>query len=180
MSIQNYSAAVREAMASAPVSEVLLHTLEMQHDAFVDDAGNPAPIRVVQDYQNLTAGIEASANLNAGQTVEFQALQFKVKLAGYEEGQLPTLEITLDNASREISKALQAAIGQTSTIKVIYRLYLASDPSGPENDPPFPMILTNAKVTLLQVTGTATLDDLQNLAFPNRLYTTTDFPGLLR
>jgi hypothetical protein len=181
MAIENYSEALKEAMASAPADEVMLHTLEIQHDAFVDDAGNPAAIRVVRDNQDLEARLEASASMNPGEIVNFVAMAFKVKLPGFESGQLPQLEITLDNASREVTKHLEQAISSSSPIKIIWRMYLASDPlSGPDNDPPYVMILTSAKVTLLQVTGTATLDDLQNLSFPNRLYTTTDFPGLLR
>jgi hypothetical protein len=181
MSIENYSAALKEAMASAPVDEVILQTLEIQHPAFIDDDGNPTSIRVVRDNQDLQARLEGTASLNAGEVVTFTGMAFSVTLPGFETGQLPQLQTTVDNASREVTKHLEQAIQQSGSIKVIWRMYLASDPlEGPENNPPYVMILTSAKVTLLQVTGTATLDDLQNLSFPNRLYTTTDFPGLLR
>jgi Domain of unknown function (DUF1833) len=61
--------ALAEVYASNPQDEVVLNTLELRHPTFVDDAGNPAPIRVVADYASATATLETDAPLNAGEAV---------------------------------------------------------------------------------------------------------------
>ena len=70
------SEALREAYASAPSDVVILHTLELRHPSFIDDNGLPMAIRVVRDNQNLTARMEGTAPLNAGEMVEFIAMGF--------------------------------------------------------------------------------------------------------
>ena len=52
------SAALAEAYASAPVDQVIHHTLELWHPAF------SAPIRVVRDFSAIDARIEAGAARN--------------------------------------------------------------------------------------------------------------------
>ena len=46
------SEAIKEAYASAPSQQIILHTLELRHPAFVDEAGQPVAIRVVRDIFN--------------------------------------------------------------------------------------------------------------------------------
>jgi hypothetical protein len=43
------SEAIQEAYAHAPSDAIILHTLELRHSDFRDDAGNPTAIRVVRD-----------------------------------------------------------------------------------------------------------------------------------
>ncbi len=49
------SEAIKEAYASAPSEQIILHTLELRHPAFVDEAGQPVAIRVVRDTSDLWA-----------------------------------------------------------------------------------------------------------------------------
>ncbi|SDV49828.1 DUF1833 family protein [Chitinasiproducens palmae] len=176
-----YSEAIAEAYASVPETAIVFSTLEILNPAFIDDDGNPTSVRVVRDYANLSARLEASAPLNPGQVVEFIACAFEITLPGFEDGQMPQLQITIDNVDRVITQRLMQAIGQSSEIRIIYRPYLASDPlNGPEMDPVISMVLTEVEVDAMQITGTASLDDLQNLNFPSKTYTTERFPGLLR
>jgi hypothetical protein len=69
--------ALAEVYASNPQGEVVLTTLELRHSSFIDEAGNPAPIRVVADYSDLVAKLERDAPLNAGQNVTFTAVAFQ-------------------------------------------------------------------------------------------------------
>jgi hypothetical protein len=78
--------ALAEVYASNPQDEVVLTTLELRHSSFIDDAGNPAPIRVVADYNDLVATLESDAPLNAGQSVTFTAVAFQFALPSMEEG----------------------------------------------------------------------------------------------
>ncbi|NMV36772.1 DUF1833 family protein [Ralstonia insidiosa] len=178
-----YSQALKEAYAANPSNDIVLNTLEIRHPAFVDAGGSPTAIRVVQGYEDIVATLEASAPLDAGKPVTFVAGAFNFTLPGFKEGEVPQLQITIDNVSQEVTAHLEQAIGQVAPIEVTYRPYLMSDLSGPQMDPPFNMLLTNVKAELFQVTGTATLNDVHNWGFPggaNGVYTLTRFPGLLR
>ena len=70
------SQAIKEAYAAAPSDVVILHTLELRHPAFVDDAGEPTAIRVVRDHADLTARLEPGAPLDGGAMVTFIAMAF--------------------------------------------------------------------------------------------------------
>lgn len=175
-----YSEALKEAYAANPVDDVVLDTLEIRHPAFVDDSGNPTAVRIVRGYDDITATLEADAPLNPGQAVQFIACAFNFVLPGFKSGDVPQLQITLDNVSREITAHLEQAIVEITPIEITYRPYLYSDLSAPQMDPPITMILSDVTVDVFQVTATATLNDVHNWPFPNRLYDTTSFPGLLQ
>lgn len=176
----SYDQAIAEAYASAPIDQRVLHTLELRNNSFVDEQNNPTAIRVVSGYDNLSLRLEADAPLNGGQYVNWLAFAFQLELNGFEEGQIPTIKITLSNISREITRYLELAIAELDPIYVTYRPYLESDPSGPQMDPPLHMTLSKVKVDVFQVTGTASLEDVHNWPFPNRKYLPTIFPGLVR
>jgi len=172
--------ALAEAYASAPVSEVIIDTLEIRHPSFFDDAGNPTAIRICRDRVDFEAYLEVGARMNAGQRVTFIAVPFDFKLPGAAEARVPQLEIGIDNIDRSITAAVERAYQQSDPIQVTYRPYLASDPSSPQMDPPINMILSRVTVSVFRVTGTATLSDVHNWPFPGRVYNPADFPGLLR
>lgn len=176
----SYEQALKEAYASAPLDEVILDTLELRHPSFVDDLGNPTAVRIVCQYQNYELRLEANAPINGGQLVTFIACPFKFKLPDFSEDSVPTLQIQVDNVSREITKYLEMAIAEITPIGVTYRPYLASDPSGPQMDPPFYFSLSKVTVDVFQITGTCTINDVHNWPFPADKYTPSRFPGLVR
>lgn len=175
-----YTEALAEAYASSPIDEIAYDTLELIHPAFVDAEGNPASIRVVQGFEKITATLEPNAPMNPGETVDFTALAFKFSKPGFEDDSVPSLKFSISNVSREITKYLELAIEQTTAITMIYRQYLSSDLSGPQNDPVVIMELTSAEAGLMAITGTATLATVHNWPFPNYQYTPQRFPGLVR
>lgn len=173
-----------EALAEAYASETsvpMFDTLELRHPAFIDDDGQPTAIRVVIGYEPIEARLEDDAPLDAGKVVKFVAAEFRFNLPGFEAGSVPSMNITLDNVSREVTTHLEQAIAQTARIEVTYRPYVEGGLLiGPEMDPPYTMTLTNVHADVFQVTGTATLSDVHNWPFPGRRYTPKDFPGLVR
>jgi hypothetical protein len=175
-----YSAAIAEAYATANLDDVILDTLELRHPNFVDDNGNNIAARVVCGYQDYNLTLENDAPQNAGQTVIFQACQFTFTLPEYGDGEVPQLQVKIDNVSREITTYLEEASTSLTPIGVTYRPYLASDPSGPQMDPPFSFKLSKVQVDVFQVSGTATTNDVNNWPFPYENYTPTRFPGLVR
>ncbi len=174
------SQAIKEAYAAAPANVVILHTLELRHPAFVDDAGNPTAIRVVRDYADLTARLEASAPLDAGMMVTFIALAFDLSLPPIDTAPVPEITVTLDNVTREIVRHLDAAAVSQNKIEITYRPYLSTDLEGPQMDPPITLVLTEVEANALQVTGRARMLDIGNKTFPAETYTAKRFPGLAR
>lgn len=174
------SDAIREAYASAPSDVVILHTLELRHPAFVDEAGNPSAIRVVRDRVDLVARLEPNAPIDQGQDVRFVAMAFDLNLPAVDSMPVPAVEITLDNVSREVMGHLDAAVQSQQMIEVTYRPYLSNDLSGPQMDPPLTLVLSFVEANPLRITARARMVDIGNKAFPGRTYTAKEFPGLTR
>ena len=174
------SEAIKEAYAAAPADMVILHTLELRHPAFEDDEGNSMSIRVVRDHADLTARLEASAPLDAGEMVTFVAMAFDLSLPPVDVAPVPEITVTIDNVSREIVRHLDAAATSQDKIEITYRPYLSTDLEGPQMDPPITLVLTEVEADVFRVTGRARMLDVGNKAFPSITYTAAKFPGLTR
>jgi len=171
--------AIKEAYASAPSDVVIMHTLEIRHPAFVDDYGNATAIRVVRDYEDFTATLEADAPLNAGEQVLFQAFAFDFKLPEVNDGGIQRIQITIDNVGRQVLEHIEQAALSTESAEVTYRPYLSTDTSQPQMNPPLTLTLTQVSATPQRITGTAEFKLLHNIAFPRDLYTLEEFPTLV-
>lgn len=172
--------ALKEAYASAPTDRVIFDTLEIRHPNFLDGAGQPTAIRIVIGYENITAKLEGDAPLHAGEYVDFIAGAFRFKSWGFEEGKVPQFQIAVDGVSREVVGHIEAAILTPTPIEATYRPYLSNDLSKPQMDPPFNSVLTKVSVSGASVSGTASLSDVHNWAFPFEKYMARRFPGLVR
>lgn len=184
-----WSQALQEAYASAPVDEVILHTIELRHSSFINEHGEVQPIRLVSDYGELiTEGdpdiygfrlkLEDNAPVNSGEEVIFQAVMFDFTLPDQLEGTLPTVEIKIDNVSREVSQYLDDAVDLDEPIELVYREYLASD----KTEPQFildGMTIQIVKTTVFSISATASFADLINRNFPGKIYRPQEFRGLI-
>lgn len=184
-----WTQALEEAYASAPTDEVVLHTLELRHPAFLDDAGQPTAVRVVRDHGYLLQEgdpdiyghllkLEADAPLNQGAYVRFVSCMFDFAIPGQSEGKLPEVEVSLDNVSRLIGGYLDAAVGTRAPLELTYREYLLSDAEAPQ----FVLgglSLSRVRSTVFRVLGTASFVDLLNKSFPAKVYRPSEFRGLV-
>lgn len=168
------SEAIKEAYATAPAGEVILHTLEFRHQNFT------APIRVVLDHNDLTATLEADAPLNPSEPVTFVAFNFEFQLPEVQTSAVPEIIISMDNVSPEIEQSLALAVASPYPIYVTYRPFLSTDLTVPQMDPPLTLTLTHVEATDFRVTARATFGDMSNRQFPNKDYTIAGFPGLVR
>lgn len=167
------SAAIQEAYASAPVDQVIYHTLELWHPAFSE------PIRVVRDFNALDARIEAGAARNAGAVVTFVAFAFDVVPPDQTTSGVPQCIIEIDNVDRTILAQIDLAVMTAEPITAIYRAYLSDALlDGPENDPPMELTLISVSATPFRIRATAGFPDLVNLKFPKLDYELETFPGL--
>jgi len=167
------SLAIKEAYASAPSNLVIHHTLEIWHPNFT------TPIRVVRDHVDLTAKLESSAPRNAGQYVTFVGYAFDVVPPEVTHTAVPQCVIEIDNVSRDILAKIDLALGNVDPITVIYRAFLSTDLSGPENDPPLTLTILSITANVFRIRAMAGFGDLTNKRFPGLDYTAEVFPGLI-
>ena len=173
------SEAYAEAMASAPITRVMLACYELNHSLFIDTAGNLEAIRFVNDYVPLLAQLEAGAYLNANTYVVFESLPVTVNgLKEGDSGETQMVSISIDGVSGEIAKQLNYAIGSTEPVYLTERIYASDDLTGPARLPVLRMILRNVQVTETTVSADATFFDAANNTFPRTEYTTAEYPGL--
>lgn len=164
--------ALKEAYASAPSNIIIHPTLELYHSAFT------SPIRVVRDYNDLTATLEPTAPRDPGTTVTFVGFNFDFTKPEVGSNNVPQITITMDNVDRVILANIEATMGTFEQIKVIYREYLNTDTTIPQNNPPLEMTIISISADLFKITATAGFPNLMNKKFPIVEYTTEVFTGL--
>lgn len=164
---------LREYYFSAPPQAVFLDTLELRHPAF------DQPARIVNDLNDFVATLEADAPANAGQEVTFIGCPFEALPPESTDQGLPQCTLQIMNVTKLLMPQMAAAIAVSAPVEISFRQYLADDPSEPQL---FIHGLT-AKVGdagILRVQVTAGFEDLLNKPFPFRLYTSKEFPTLVR
>ena len=170
---QSLSQAIKEAYASAPSNVIVYHTLEFHHPSFT------TPIRVVRDNADLNATLEATAPVDPGVQVTFVAFAFDLVKPEVSAQGLPQLTIELDNVGRDLIAPIEQAMQTTDLITVIYREYLSTDLTGPQNDPPMELTISAITADVFRVRATAGFGDWVNRKFPRETYTADTFPGLI-
>lgn len=167
------SAALKEAYASAPVRDVVYHTLEIHHAAFT------TPIRVVRDRVDLVARLEPGAPQNPGEEVVFSAFAFDLLRPEVSATGVPQCTVEIDNVSREILANIELAMPSIEAVRLTYREFLSSDLSRPQNDPPITLTLISISADVFKVRAVAGFSDFGNRRFPRDEYTAERFPGLV-
>lgn len=168
-----FEEAMLEACASAPSNEIIYYTIEMHHPAF------EVPIRLVQGNDDIKARLEKDAPRNAGEIVEFIGAPWDLTLPSIEEDQVPEIQLTFDNVSREINQNISAAVKQGEPVKIIFRPYLDSALEyGPQMNPPIEMEISSATANNYQIQISANVEDVFHAAFPLKRYTNDRFPTI--
>jgi hypothetical protein len=173
MTDSTLKAAIKEAYASAPSNAIIYHTLELRHPAFT------SPIRVVRDYTDLTATLEATAPSNPGAQVTFVAFNFDFTKPEVSTTGVPQISIEIDNVDRSIVANVEAALTTMDLVQATYREYISTDLTGPQNDPPIHMTIMSITADVFRVKAVAGFPDLINRRFPTTEYDSETFPGLL-
>ncbi len=163
----NIETALKEVYALAPSHVVVLDTLEISHPSLGE------VIRIVRDPEDFTAKLET------GEEVTFEASAFRFIPPASGANGFQALTIAIDNVDRRVSDFVEA-VGTESRepVEVKYRPYLSNDASGPQQNPPLVLFLTDLKITAFEVTGQATFVGIANLPYPNEYYDRERFKGL--
>ena len=176
----SFSAAYAEAIATGQIARVMLPTYELRHPAFIDPAtGLLYAVRIVNDYADLTATIEAGAPMDAGAAVLFKALP--VEVSGPDEsdsGQAPAITFSVDGVSQLLVCQLDYALAGLIPVTLTERIYASDDLSGPAVTPVLTMTLRDVIVTDTRVSARAVFYDPSNIGFPRQSYTQSQYPGL--
>ena len=163
------SAALKEIYASAPATQRFIETLAFTHSLF------PAPYYVAAD------NVPWDFLLETGQLVTFRPVPFRIVLPALDGQGQQDMALTIANIGRDLIDPLEAAIAAPSEpIRCVYRVYLDTPSTSPQNTPPLSLIITNVQVAREAVSATATRTDVLNRAFPYTFYKFSDFPGLRR
>jgi hypothetical protein len=179
------NAAIAEAYTLAPADVVILQTLEFRHQTFAQ------PVRIVADpgeqigegdgYENdvfgWALGLEATAKANPGATVLFQSCMFEFKRPDQREGELPSVDISIDNVMGLVSRYLDQAVAVRAQLQVTYREFLLSNRTHPDYllDG---LIANTVSSSLTRVTLNAGFGDLTGFNFPKLLYRPSTHPSL--
>jgi len=159
--------------ASNPKDKILYLTIELSNPAF-----SPVAHRLVQGWNDLTAGLEDDAAYNAGEMVTFKAAAFKVSLPEKGVKGRQDMSVTIYGASFEINEQLELqAKSNREPVKITIREYESGDLSKPASDP-ITMTVINPKSIDESVTFSATFADVVNKAFPSIVYKLSTHPGL--
>lgn len=173
------SQAYAEAMASPPITRVMLATYEFRHPLFLEN-GVVTPIRIVNDFVDIQVRLEADAPFNASTVVVFTALP--VTITGPEEGDtssVPSISLVIDGVSGHISEQLDAALLSASVVHVTERVYASDALEAPARLPVITMILRAIVVGDVTVSAQASFYDPSNNSFPRKEYTPGEHPGLV-
>lgn len=150
---------LKETYASVGPARVL-ETLELNHPTFASS------FKIVRDHVQLIAGLE-----NGGPTVTFEPFSFNVVQPKKSTQGTQSLQITIDNVSREIIQLIEdTQDGSGVPINVVYRIYLSTETDEPQNDPPLQFTFTNISVNKTQVSGVANRSEVINRKFPSIVY----------
>lgn len=164
----SYSEAMAAAYAVAPEDEIILETLQFDHPSFAQ------PVRVVNDHQFLTAGLE-----DDGGMVEFVPCFFKfTRPEESSSSSMPEVNIQVDNVAKILIPFIEQVVQSRIAMSMTWRPYLMSDLSGPHMLPVLTLTLRAIGTDMNSVTATAGFTDLANRKFPGNEYSSRLFPGL--
>ncbi len=150
--------------ASAPADQILLPTLEIASSA------SPS-IYTCGGFENHNLTLET------GEEVEFIASALTVALPPRNASGQQNLNFAVENVTGQAQRFVDEALEAGVSIQVIFRIYLVSDPSSPQ-EPPLKMVAKTPKFSGPTLQVTASYADIIGRAWPRRRYTAEFAPGL--
>lgn len=145
---------------------VRYETIQLSHPSF------QRPYYLINGNEPLTATLET------GDSVEWEPIAMQLKLPEKGVQGRESLQISIDGISRDILLELEAqANGARAPIELVYREYLDTDLSGPQDIRR--LTLRNPRCNASRITAEASFLDAVNAPFPRINYTSTSHPWLL-
>lgn len=155
--MRTLSSNARAALYAAQTAEVFLQLLTIEHDDLV------APIRLVDNTEAI---------VSAGET--FDPFPFRIVLPAETDTELPTVELVVDNVSRELLEEVRSI---STPFTVTLEIVLASDPDTVEAGP-FLFESRSASYDVQTLRFELGAETFMTEPFPADIYTPTTYPGL--
>lgn len=169
------SEAVQEAAAIAPITRAMLYAYELWHPSL------SAPIRFVNDVQDLVAKLEATAPRDANQNVTFIACPLQLRRPEESDtAASPTVELARPDVGSILKTGLDEARGSTEPWILIERLYASDVLTAPALLPPMTFDVTSAELSAAAGKLTAKYDDEIEDPIPRLTFKASEYPGLGR
>lgn len=169
--VDRVTQAMQEVYAAVPSNVVTLHTLELDHPAFV------TPIRVVTGDDGTPAAQEVPLTLETGEEVDFIAFGFDVTPPGFDDKGPTPGRIRIDAVSGELWDPLEAAATSSGAIAVTYRAW-RHDQRGEPGDVIKGLKLRRVGLSETAAEGDVGFDEVGKQAFPRQTYSIDLYPAL--
>ena len=159
--------ALKEVNALAPNDDQSLATFELSHPNLEER------IFIVQDRVEWDFALE-----EGGEVQTFEPVPVRFNLPAVGSNGIQELNIAIDNIDRRITDFVDS-IGQTSDpLEITHRIYLKSDTTKPQNDPPLVLFGSDLQVNQFEVIIRASFGDMVNKNAFTEIYDNATFPGL--
>jgi hypothetical protein len=161
--------ALKEVYANPQRNVRYIETIELYHPNF------PKTYYLTNDVGNWQFRIED------GTVRTFESVPFEIRLPGMNNTGQQEMQFAICNIGYEIIDSLEKANALPSVnIRLVYRVYLDTPASMPQNNPPTELSIADIVANTETITATATRFDVLNRKFPSARYNVSEFPGLLR
>lgn len=148
-----------QAMFAQETEEVFLSCLTLTHPDL------SVPIRVVNNTEDV---VRAAGT--------FIGCPFEVALPSSKEGQLPQVDLRVDNVDPAILNSLRG-LSQDEDVKCLLEVVLASTPDTIEAGP-FDFTLRSVNYDAMTIDAALAFEDILNDRYPADDFTPTNSPGL--
>ena len=166
--MSSYSAAIKEAFATAKSNIAIIDSIEVSHPSITSGS-----LYLVNDLEDLTLTLET------GVPILFSATGFQIQMPAKTEQGFQDLTILIDNTDLQVSDFLKETLAYPDEpVTIKYRPYMSNDLTTPQMNPPLVLYLSGARISAKTVSATATFADVINKTFPSELYTKENFPAL--
>ena len=165
-----------EALASALAGVIVYSTVEIWHPTFIV-AGAPAPLRIVNAPEHLSARLESTAPRDPSQQVVFLASAFRILTPTLGENSIGSGTIEASNISHQLSAMLESIDTVIEPVQLIFREYLSNDLSEPSKIE-LNYSLSDITITENSVSASLSIENLAARRVPNRVYSAAEFPAL--
>lgn len=164
-----FTAAIKEAYATAKTGAVVIETIEISHSAW-------AANKLITN-----TGEEFSAFDENSVYKTFESSSFKVKRTSKDDQGRLIMTVDLDNTNLEIKTLVDLALTVNEYPVLTYRVFLSTDITQPAE---YPLVLRVESMSATVTTASlqCTNEDDINLQFPRPDfdYKASNFPGLVR
>ena len=169
---------LKENYTTAPSNQVEIHTIHLQYNDSNNDSNNtPNNVRYANTHDDPVNTIQLTEE--NGTTVNYERRWFEISIPSLNDRGAVAGKLQIENVDLAITDIINEIAGTLNKITLTYRIYLSTDLTVPQINPPPLFYLTNAVISVDQVRFQLVHPNLVNRSYPHRVYTVNEFPQLI-